>query len=380
MKRDNAIALPCTLGLNTRRIVILSSAVLVLGALGTLIVVLGVSSKSTGIVATGSVFCLLAALTLLSFRTKLTLTEEGFVHKGVFKSLTVRWADVEDFVEGDFQTIGWNYLPEYRKLTAMRKMNRSGGTEATIPGQFGGMSLQELATLLNRLRISRQTVVTQLAPEQQFGLAVSAILTEMNGNRHDCLHGDNPGLSLKSQMIEVLSGFWDVNSPQQLEETLHWLSKKGHREEYEAMRKAISNAGPISDPLELLEEKTVKQMSADERKEFQRQAACVTSHRLKHSSLMAWDLCRLVSVARFGAGAEYLTEAEAWKWILDAAQRLRTAFGSWHEMSDNYLVGREFSGFSDTEGMVEQIVESLLDESNAASIWNQVPWSGAREA
>jgi hypothetical protein len=89
-------------------------------------------------------------------------------------------------------------------------------------------------------------------------------------------------------------------------------------------------------------------------------------------------MCRLVSVARFGAGAEYLTEAEAWKWILDAAERLRTAFDSWQELSENYLVGRNFSGFSDSDGSVERIIQSLLDRNNAASIWNQVPWGGTR--
>lgn len=49
-------------------------------------------------------------------------------------------------------------------------------------------------------------------------------------------------------------------------------------------------------------------------------------------------------------------------------------FDSWQEMSDNYLVGREFTGFSDTDGTVENILKSLLDANNAASIWNKVPW------
>lgn len=376
MNEANTITLPATLRLNTKRIVTLSFSVVVIAAVGTLMVFMGLSSKSAGITAIGVLFYLLVALTLFSFRAKLTLTQEGFVFKGLFKSLAVRWADVEDFVVWDFQTIGWNYLPEYRKLTTMRKINRGAGTEASIPGQFGGMSLSELVTVMNRLRTSCQTVLP-LTPEQQFGLAVSAILTEMNGQRHDCLHGDKPGISLKTQALEILSSYWDVSNPEQLEETLQWLSEKGHREEYEVMHGAISNAGPISDPLELLKEESVKQMSADERKEFQRQAACVNTCRQKHSSILAWDLCRLVSVARFGAGAGYLTEAEAWQWIRAAAWKLRLAFDSWHEMSENYLVGREFSGFSDAEKKVERTIVSLLDANNGASVWNQVPWGGA---
>jgi hypothetical protein len=373
MATIDSISLPVTLRLNKRRILLLSSSVLVLGALGVLIIFLGIPEQSIGIFAVGAFFCSLAGLTLLSFRSKLTLTDEGFIQKGAFKSVTVRWTDVEDFVQGDFYTIGWNYLPEYRELTTMRKLNRGGGTEASIAGQFGGMSLGELVTMLNRLRMSHQ-VFPRLTTEQQFGLAVSAILAEMNGHRHDSLHCDNPGQSLKAQMREVLSGYWNVNNRQQLDETLQWLNEKGHRAEYEAMHEGISNAGPdTADPLELLEEEVVKKMSADERKEFKRQVACVTTNCPNHSSILAWDMCRLVSVARFGAGAEYLTEAEAWKWILDAAERVRTAFGSWQELSENYLVGRDFSGFSDTDGSVERIIQSLLDRNNAASIWNKVP-------
>jgi hypothetical protein len=373
----DSISLPVTLRLNRSRILLLSSSVLVLGALGVLIIFLGIPEKSIGIFAIGACFCSLAVLTLLSFRSKLTLTDEGFVHKGTFKSVAVRWTDVEDFVQGDFRTIGWNYLPEYKALTTMRKLNRGGGTEASIAGQFGGMSLEELVTILNRLRMSHQ-VFPRLTVKQQFGLAVSAILAEMNGHRHDSLYGDNPGQSLKAQMREVLSGYWNIKNRQQLDETLQWLKEEGHRAEYEAMLRGISNAGPDADPLELLEEEAVKKMSADEKKEFKRQVACVTANRPNHSSLPAWDMCRLVSVARFGAGAEYLTEAEAWTWILQAAERMRTAFGSWRELSENYLVGRDFSGFSDTDGSVERIIQSLLDRNNAASIWNKVPWDGAR--
>jgi hypothetical protein len=179
-------------------------------------------------------------------------------------------------------------------------------------------------------------------------------------------------------MREVLSSYWDVKNSEQLEGTLRWLSEEGHRAEYEAMHDAIANAGPISNPLNLLEEKVVERMSADEREGFLCQIACVTANCLHHTSLPAWDLCRLVSVARFGAGAEYLTEQEAWQWILDAAKRLQSAFGSWHDLSENYMVGRDFSRLAETEGTVESIRKSLLDRNNAASIWNQVPWGGAK--
>jgi hypothetical protein len=221
------------------------------------------------------------------------------------------------------------------------------------------------------LRIARR-VVAPLSPEQQFALAVSAILTGMNGDRHDCLHGNRPGLLLRNQTRTVLSSYWNIKNSKQLIETLQWLSEEGHRAEYEAMYDAISNAWPISNQLQLLDEKVVKKMRSAERKDFQRKFACIVKYRLQYSSILAWDLCRLVSVARFGVGAEYITEDEAWKWILDAAQRLQSAFGSWHELGENYIVGRNFLGFPGSAA--ETVYKSLIDRNNTASPWNKIPW------
>lgn len=368
-----SIILPATLRPNLGRILAVLPGLLISAVVGAGLFYVGLGGTNWTLLAVGAFFCIIAVGVLLNIWCRLTLTEEHFEFKGIFKNVNCRWEDVESFLPMSKVAIGWNYVPERKKLTVMRKLNRGMGTEASIPGQFGGMSSVELAAFMNKLRIARQTA-PPLSPERAFGLAVSAILTELNGQRHDCLLGDMPGYSLKAQMNKVLSSYWDVSNSQAIYETLQWLSEKGHRTEYEAMHEAMSKSNCISEPLQLLDKKVVEKMSAGERKGFERKVACVAKYGGQHPSILAWDLCRLVSVARFGAGAEYLTEAEAWKWIDDAALRLKAAFSSWRELSENYLVGREFWGDPAAREQVEIIQKMLLDKDNSMSPWNRILW------
>ena len=218
-----------------------------------------------------------------------------------------------------------------------------------------------------------------LDPEQRFALATGAILTEMNGQRHDCLLGDEPSGSLKRSMRETLADYWGVENREQLLEILHWLSEEGHRAEYEALAAVLAEAHPIGDPLDLLSQEALAAMGPDEREVFRKQAAFIGEHGRKHPSILAWDLCRLVSVARFGAAAGYLSETEAWKWILDAARELNAAFGSWRELGANYMAGRRYwaqEGNAEASTAFERTYAALVDERNEASPWNRISWSG----
>jgi len=70
------------------------------------------------------------------------------------------------------------------------------------------------------------------------------------------------------------------------------------------------------------------------------------------------------------------SEEAAWKWILDAAGQLRSAFTSWRALGENYTIGRGFWGSSDGAELYQRTMEVLLDPANATSPWNQVPWPG----
>jgi hypothetical protein len=371
------IALPITMRPNVSRYLMILPGMLIISAIGVVLLYVGLTEGKLAALPFGGLFCLLAAFLVLNLRSGLTLTEEGFVFRQAFRELRVRWEDVEDFVPFSRLAVGWNYRANHKPMTIWRKLNRGGGMEASVPGMFGGKSAVELARLMNRLRLASLPAPT-LTGEQRFALATGAPLAEMNGHRHDLLQGDTPGQLLQMSARTVLKDDWDVGGPKPLEETLGSLSEKGHRSEYDQIRAALEAAAPGTAPLDLLEKESAKRLSSKERKEFERAVAFVDAHRGEHPSILAWDLCRLVAVARFGAAAGYLSEEAAWKWILDAAGQLRSAFTSWRALGENYAIGRGFWGSSDGAELYQRAMEVLLDPANATSPWNQVPWPGGR--
>ncbi len=173
-----------------------------------------------------------------------------------------------------------------------------------------------------------------LTQEQRFGLAVSALLTELNGEEHDILEGGMPGEEIMKDAREALREWWRVEERSDLLGLLSWLLEEGDREECEEGK---------DNP----------------------------------SSMLAWDLCRLVTAARWGAGAEYLSRDEAWDWIEKSARRIRESFVSWAEMGESFLDGYLYwsEGRSDIyDEELDDIFNDLLDPENEESPWNRVPW------
>ena len=180
-------------------------------------------------------------------------------------------------------------------------------------------------------------------------------------------------------MRRTLASYWGVANRKQLVDILGWLRDEGHRAEYEALVKAMAEAGPLTDPAELLAPEAAHEMGPDDLDVFRNKAAFAAEHGREQPSILAWDLCRLVSVARFGAAAGYFPEAEAWSWILEAARRLRAAFASWCELGDNYMTGRGFwaqQGGAEAIARFKRIHARLIDPTNASSPWNQITWNG----
>ena len=96
--------------------------------------------------------------------------------------------------------------------------------------------------------------------------------------------------------------------------------------------------------------------------------------RFRNGDIIAWDLGRLINVARLGYSAGYLPDHEALTIIMTAARALQAAFRSWRELSDNYLLGYSVSqgGAEVDQGRAAQAAW-LCDGED--SPWQLIPWS-----
>jgi hypothetical protein len=196
----------------------------------------------------------------------------------------------------------------------------------------------------------------RLTPAQRWALAAGANMARARGDSLDSLAIGLPRKQLRAMLLQG----WNIKGPEDVEPTLDWLDREGHTHQLRAMLKAIAAVPPPK----------IDAWLGQYDEDVQRACRFAIQHReaFKDGEIVAWDLERLIFVARAGFSAGYLDQAQAWQHIERAAQRLRRTYGSWSEMSENYLLGRRYWG----EG------EALQKRFDAAAHWlltdRRSPW------
>ena len=206
--------------------------------------------------------------------------------------------------------------------------------------------------------------------QKEWALAASAILMEINNQRHDLLGGEFRSPENVASRKLMLSHWWGIEGRQDLIETLAWLQDEGHRKDFVDTGEMLFSLTP--------EEVATCVARAQEDEELLHQFELVRDYypRIGDRGLLAWDLGRYIALCRWGYFVGYFSEDEAWARILPAARILRHQFSSWGQMADDYLMGREYWSYSVTKAngaQYRQIVTKLLRDP--ASPWSTCPWN-----
>jgi hypothetical protein len=216
-----------------------------------------------------------------------------------------------------------------------------------------------IAVLLRELLygwIYRRTIrLPALSSEQRWAIAAGANLAKLNRSSLRSLATGK----LPSTNRYILRDSWSIDDPESLRSTMSWLAQEGHRTSFQELYAALAGGGQGLPP-EAANSPVVR-FVAENRARF------------KNGDLLAWDLARLINVARFGFSAGYLSEAEAWEVITVAADHLKAEYASWEEVSDNYLLG--FSFWQDGAPPDEFLLEAATWlKTDPASPWKALPW------
>jgi hypothetical protein len=203
--------------------------------------------------------------------------------------------------------------------------------------------------------------------QQAWALAASALITELNHEGHDTLAGVAVNAHSQQCTRTSLMKWWDIHSREDLLRSLQWLEDGGHRKDFSHVGEHVSQ----------IDEQQFKQIVAhlDPQTAHSFEVARRYYTQLGNTSLIGWDYARYISLCRWGYTAGFLSEDEAWARILPAARILQGSFGSWRELGDNYLIGRQFWSLQQTriDGEAMHAADQrLLD--NPSSPWNRIPW------
>jgi hypothetical protein len=172
-----------------------------------------------------------------------------------------------------------------------------------------------------------------LTARQRSCLALSSMYSVVNGRSDETLDGHS--WWLRQDSWDMLSGSWSIKGRtiavkhERALAVLDWLGGEGDRSDLK-----------------------------------KRAAATVRD-------LLAWDIARLVHVARSARHARFLAESEGWTYVLAAGTQAAGAFRGWDDFGPAFLRGRlAWAGAADAK--VEGAVVRLLAEP--ASTWNRRAW------
>jgi hypothetical protein len=200
----------------------------------------------------------------------------------------------------------------------------------------------------------------------RWALAVPGILTTVNGHDHALLGGAIPSADAGRSRAEALLRDWGVNDRSELLKMLVWLASEGHRKDFNDVcafdLQMSARLGPQGWVEDLVDDQALLKSI-----HFSRRHRA----RVGTRSLLAWDMARLITLAGWGYFLQWISEGEAWSYILAAAQAVQRSYGSWEELGQHQLLGREYWA-NDWVTSHARAFRSLLDDP--ASPWRVLHW------
>ena len=90
----------------------------------------------------------------------------------------------------------------------------------------------------------------------------------------------------------------------------------------------------------------------------------------------AWDLIRVMLLARLGYSAGYVDESASWQAVTRVALRLQAAYGGWHQLGEAYARGR--SEWLSAQGIEERSNHDLVERNIkvlAVRVWPKIEFN-----
>jgi ankyrin repeat protein len=207
-----------------------------------------------------------------------------------------------------------------------------------------------------------------LPAARAWALAVSAVFIQVYGaNSHLLGYGDFPSAWIRQGM----QAQWKITDRTSLLQVLDDLRAGKCRAEW--LEKGAKLAALSDDQFKsFLLFNTAALGTALEN--FDAKAIRDSYLKWKERTGLAWTLCVYANLVNCGYTLHYLDEKEAWDLLLANARQVQGTFGSWQEMSDNFLDGREISNET-RDNQFEACSRLLLNPGEPNSPWNQLPWN-----
>jgi hypothetical protein len=216
-------------------------------------------------------------------------------------------------------------------------------------------------------------ITNKITPEGKLWLlAASAIIARRNGESLNSLDSGVSVIPVEQLLIE----WWGIYDRKDALETLEWLKNEGHTAQYDSILLIEKQIAQTDKEYNIKKERIIRFVNSDQDKETIEYLADFVwnnKNKLENKKLYAWDYIRLINVARWSFTVGYISEEEAWQYMLLAGKKLQSRYESWSEIGEHYLLGRTFWKASAYHPEFEENIKWLTN--NPKSPWNTIPWS-----
>lgn len=198
-----------------------------------------------------------------------------------------------------------------------------------------------------------------LDPARRWGLAAGGPLSAWNKEPFNRLRSRHAPW----ECAQMLSEGWSIRGRDDVLRTIDWLVNQGHTADASQVIEASATGYvPLCD-------------DPDGRIAF----ALRNQAELRSKGLVAWDLGRLISVARWSCTAGYISSDEAWDWISLASTRIQSCYQSWEDCGRGWLLGY---GYWKDGGEIDKAFLERLNWLNrsARSPWKRIEWDTLLES
>jgi hypothetical protein len=144
----------------------------------------------------------------------------------------------------------------------------------------------------------------------------------------------------------TLADYWDIHNAAELEKSLDWLLDEGHQAQYTQYRKVLDENGGAGADLAAIDLAKYK-LSKKDIPGIQ----FIKDHysAFSQAGIKAWDIARYINNICVAYQAGYFNRGEATAWLQKAPQVVQSQYSDWKAYFNDFLLGREFWGGSESD-------------------------------
>jgi hypothetical protein len=219
---------------------------------------------------------------------------------------------------------------------------------------FGFQKLQSGTEKLARgINIQNFKKDSTLTPSQLWAITTTANISLTNRQYLNALEVSEQNEGTKKSVLKMLAQWWDIQSREDVLETIEGLQTRGRRQFYadawEASVEVLDKKNAFAK--EQLVQKYAQDEDADilqlffnagQRKKYRENIPGnpFPSYDNVSPNFMIWDYSRVISLTRWGYHVGWLTEMQSWGIIMPAAKEIQKSYNGWEAMNNAYKAAK----------------------------------------